>query len=104
MLAAFELMQTLWRDDRGMVSSMHVILLYVILAFGAVVGLTAFRDQVVQEYGDVSVALDRLDQSYRVAPVGNCPGYEFEDESTLDDESGEPPGCIQFVSPTSEGT
>jgi len=92
------------RDEQGVASSFNLILAYAILAFGAVVGLSALRDQVVQEYGDMSVALERMDQSYRVDPIGTCPGYEYLDTETLRDRDNQPPGCISFEAPTAEGT
>ena len=92
------------RDDRGVASSFNLLITYTILAFGVVVGLITLRDQVVQEYGDMSVALESIDQSYRVDPIGSCPGYEYLDDNPLTDDAGDPPGCISFEEPIAEGT
>ncbi len=62
--AAFADLRTLSADDRGAVSAMSMILLTVLLALGAIVGLTVVRDHIVQEFWDIAVGLDNLDQSF----------------------------------------
>jgi Flp pilus assembly pilin Flp len=57
----------LWHDNSGAASAMSVILITTILALGCIVGLTTLRDQIVQELGDVSIALENLNQSYSTA-------------------------------------
>ncbi len=49
---------------RGVASPVAVILMTSILAVGAVVGLVMLRDHLVRQFGDVSEALDHIDQSY----------------------------------------
>lgn len=82
-----------WRDQRGEVSMSSVLLLTVILAIGAIVGLTTLRDQLVQEFGDVGVALESLNQSYSSAF-----GTFTDPGTTLTDPAGAPPACIAICS------
>jgi len=49
---------------RGNSAVMAVVLLVTLLALGVIVGAVSLRNQIVQEFGDASVALDNLDQSY----------------------------------------
>jgi hypothetical protein len=60
----------LWNDQSGETSVLSLVLICTIIAIGATVGLTAFRDQVVQELGDLSVAIESLNQSFTAGPYG----------------------------------
>jgi hypothetical protein len=60
-----------WRDQVGETSTLSLILIATVLALGATVGLVTLRDQVVQELGDVSVSLERLDQSFDAGAYGS---------------------------------
>jgi len=73
-----------WRDERGEVTSVAVILIYTILGLGAIVGLVVVRNHLVQEFGDLAIALDQLDQSYSVDffSVG-CTDFSFTDAPDL---------------------
>ncbi len=95
----------LWKDQRGAVSVLSTLLLYTILVLGMTVGLVTLRNQFVQEFGDLAVALDHLDQSWTVkyswesGPHGPTP-----DTSTLTDPDGsEPAGISVQRAATSEG-
>jgi hypothetical protein len=92
-------LRVLWHDERGLIEAASQILLTVILALGAIVGLVTFRDQVVQEMGDVAVALESLDQSY------SGPGVSFVDSpTTLTDPVDAAPACLDLSAPaTPEG-
>ena len=57
----------LWHDTRGEASAASMLLLMTILALGAIAGLTTFRDQLVQELGDVATALESVNQSYSLS-------------------------------------
>ena len=59
-----------WNDQSGETSTLSLVLICTILAIGATVGLTAYRDQVVQEFGDLSVAIESLNQSFTAGPYG----------------------------------
>jgi Flp pilus assembly pilin Flp len=81
----------LWRDQRGAVSSMSFLLLVTIVALGMIVGLTTFRDQIVQELGDVGMALEAVNQSYSTATSSFADvGTDFPSI----DVDGAPPACI----------
>lgn len=55
---------TLYDDEIGSVYSVEVVLITLILVFGAIAGLTSYRDAVSQELGDTAVALENIDQSF----------------------------------------
>jgi len=56
----------LWKDQGGAVSAVSALLLYTILILGVTVGLVTLRNQVIQQFGDLAVALDHLDHSWEV--------------------------------------
>jgi hypothetical protein len=60
----------LWNDQSGETSVLSLVLICTVIAIGATVGLTAYRDQVVQELGDLSAAIESLDQSFDAGPYG----------------------------------
>jgi len=57
----------LWDDESGFVVSTDLILISSILVIGLLVGLVSVRDQIVQELGDMAVAVGNLNQSYSFA-------------------------------------
>jgi hypothetical protein len=57
----------LWGDESGFIVSTDLILISSILVIGLLVGLVSLRDQIVQELGDVAVAVGNLNQSYSFA-------------------------------------
>ncbi|MFI4876383.1 MAG: hypothetical protein ACIALR_13620 [Blastopirellula sp. JB062] len=99
----------LWSDQRGVISAYALILVAVILILGAVVGLTGLRDHIVQEFGDLGVAIDSLDQSYRYQiavqpPVGPpvvivSAGYDDQDELNWTDPENQAPAGLAFGQP-----
>jgi hypothetical protein len=62
--------RNLWNDQSGETSIISLVLICTIIAIGATVGLTTFRDQVVLELGDLALAIRSLDQSYTAAGYG----------------------------------
>ena len=64
------LLKRLWRDETGFLATTDLIFLAVIVVIGTIVGLTTFRDQVVQEFGDLATAVGRLNQSYSYEGCG----------------------------------
>lgn len=84
----------LWQDERGIVPAVSVLLLYTVLVLGVIVGLVTLRDQMVQEFGDLSVGLDKLDQSWQVQYFWEDSPRGFTDESTLEDLEDEEPANI----------
>lgn len=106
------LCRLLWRDTRGESSFVGLILIAAIAAIGVIVGLAVVRDSIVQEFGDVAVALDRLDQTYDVSVVNDCvaPGTilwaasnaDDTDLNALDDPgAGDSPACLELGLATS---
>lgn len=99
------ILRRLWRDQGGFVSTTDLLLLATIVVLGSIVGLVAFRNQVVQEFGDLATAIDSLNQSYTYTGDGDSepdgepdPGREdcFVAGSTYTDETdfpneGDPP-------------
>jgi hypothetical protein len=82
----------LWRDQCGEASALGVILTCAILTLGAIVGLVALRNQIVQEFGDLGVALESLDQSYTIHGEP-----QFVDTPGLSDPADSPPAGIDFA-------
>ena len=59
------LLRRIWRDDEG-VLTFEWILLITIIAIGIVGGISAVRDALISELGDVTGAAVNIDQSYFV--------------------------------------
>ncbi len=59
------LLSRIWRDDEG-VLTFEWILLITIIAIGIVGGISAVRDALISELGDVTGAAVNIDQSYFV--------------------------------------
>jgi hypothetical protein len=81
------------RDQAGEASTLSLVLIATVLALGATVGLVTFRNQVVQELGDVAVSLERLDQSFDAGPYGS---YTDTIPATATDTANQPPDSIGF--------
>ncbi len=91
------------QNDLG-VLTFEWILLITVLVIGIVGGLSAGRDGLITELGDVTGAVMHIDQSYTVV-TDPCTGFgnafEFEDtlvecepaRSTLDNSQGTPEEC-----------
>ncbi len=63
------LLNRVWSEDQG-VLTFEWVLLITVLAIGIVGGLSAVRDAVITELGDVAEAVISLDQSYTILPPG----------------------------------
>ncbi|NLX97702.1 MAG: hypothetical protein GXY83_16165 [Rhodopirellula sp.] len=95
----------LWRDQRGELTALGVILIYTVLALGAIVGLVALRNQIVQEFGDLAVGLRNLDQSFSVVIGGTTYGYDDDEVGILLDPANQPPAGIDLgVAPAKRNT
>jgi Flp pilus assembly pilin Flp len=95
----------LWRDERGSQEAFAWLLIAVVIALGGIAGLTPVRDQIVQELGDLSVALESLNQSYSAAiitPSATIVSQYTDPPTTLTDPPGAAPAGIEFVGGASE--
>lgn len=101
------ILRRLWNDESGNASVIALLLITTIVAMGAVVGLASFRNQIVQEFGDVGVALESLDQSfaYEIQIDTDADGTfdqtiegSYDDpDTTLEDPACAGPAEIMFV-------
>ena len=90
------LLVRLWFDECGMAFSTDVILVATIVGIAMIVGLQTIRDAVIQEIGDMAVALEHLDQSYNMTINGTVSQYS----DTIDVTSA----CIGVcLAPVGEG-
>ena len=113
----------LWNDESGFVVSTDLILVSTILVIGLLVGLVSLRDQIVQEFGDMAMAVGNMNQSYSFSALSVtfagftfvAAGSDFTDTSDFcenggggennTDPVGAPPAGIQVaVDAVSEGT
>lgn len=78
-----------------------LILINSIVVIGMVAGLSTFRDQMVQFFGDTAVALESLDQSYSYT-VGASMSMYADPPPTVSDPNLAPPAGIDFVDATAE--
>lgn len=104
----------LWADEAGSVISSELVLTATILVLGVIVGLGELRNQIVQEFSDLALAIGRLNQSYTYSSLTGhaaaTAGSAFEDAADFCDNGGyDPPdegACINVhASPgASEGS
>ena len=84
------MLRELLNDDYGMALSIEFVIIATLSMSGAVVGATAARDSLVNEYNDLSHAFGALSQSYSYAglkkskdsgkPHGSADGCGFNDD------------------------
>ncbi len=97
------LLNRVWKEDEG-VLTFEWILLITVLVIGIVGGLSAVRDAMITELGDVAEAMISLDQSYTIlAPweivTPDCiedgaSDSEFVDEAYLSEFRATDPGAV----------
>jgi hypothetical protein len=97
-----------------MLSSIEMVLLATIVLVGCIVGLSAYRDSIIQELGDASAAVSSLQQGYDYNEIVNrgtidnmqfdfqIAGSSYVDnlnfcEPAIRDPSGQAPMCIEIV-------
>ena len=56
-----------WNDEQGFITSIELVFTASIVAIGMIVGLSAYRDGVVEELADNARAVGQVNQSYSVA-------------------------------------
>ena len=97
---------SLYDDEVGSLYTMEVIFVSLVLVFGAIAGLTSYRDGVVQELGDTSVAISSIDQSftYNLTIGGGTVTRSFTDTNTLTEypAGAAPAGLSLTVTATAE--
>ena len=117
MKQTIQLLAKLVRDDRGSSAPIGMILVTTIVSLGAIVGLVAVRDHLVQQYGDASVALRELRQAYSfevwidvnrdsiLGPEDCVLSGGFDDVVDLTDPPGAAPACLDLtISPIDESS
>ena len=91
----------LWNEEGGSVSPFATVLLMTILLLGLLPGVVTLRDQIVQEFGDVAVAIETFDQSYSYSFNG-VPS-QYIDSTSVSDAAGEAPAGLDLtISASSE--
>lgn len=100
------ILRNIWREEDG-VLSFEWVLLVTLLTIGIVTGVTAARDAIIDELGDVAQAMLAVDQSYSVdfplevlvhdALGSSATDSSFDDAATYDD-------CDRNVSPGGQGS
>lgn len=68
-------MKKLWSDEAGFIVSAELVLIATILVLGMIVGLVSVRDQVVQELGDIALAIGVINQSYSFSGITGHSSY-----------------------------
>jgi len=90
-----------WADEAGVIDVTSMMLVVTLLVLGMIVGLSAVRSNIAQEFGDVAQALDRIDQTYSYTVNGvtsqYVDGFNFPSAQTL---NGQPAGVDVQVAPT----
>ena len=108
-----KMLRRIWKDEAGFVVSTELVLVATSLGIGMVVGLSTVRDAVVQELGDVALAIGNINQSYTYSGVTGCDAstagsffadlFDHCDQAGLDDSGGEPAGMDVTVTAVKEG-
>lgn len=80
-----------WREEDGSIS-FEWVLLFTLLTIGIVSGLSAARDAIVDEFGDVAEAMLALDHSFTIDYPLNV------DVHTVDTSSAANSGFVDFES------
>lgn len=107
------------REQSGVILPAQLVLYTAVVILGAIVGISAVRDSVVQEFGDLAAALESLNQSYSFS-VGTCVSQytDFADVTTpvaagscttvgyapasLESAAGSSPAKVGFTKASSE--
>lgn len=83
------MLKSLWFDEAGAIIAAEFILLATLLVIGVIVGLTALRDSIVLELGDVGQAIGNTNQSFGItgtsSPTAFTAGFAFNDNMDTND-------------------
>lgn len=90
------MLNRLWWDESGSADYMFLIIMLTVCVLGVLPGIATMRDQVVQQFGDLAVAFDSLDQTYSVNVNGVISQYA-DAPTDLDDPDGSEPACISVI-------
>lgn len=85
----------LYKDERGFVLTIELLLIVSIVVIGLVAGLVALREAIVTELNEVSQAISEMNQEI-VVPGGSLSGLDtsdFADESTQQSNN-----CVEVYS------
>ncbi len=102
MKVSLQTRQNLWQrfldDEQGVVQPAMYVFLVTVVAIGVIAGLTAIRDSVVQEFGDLSLVLQNIDQSYTVNCTinGNVISFGYLDGPPVADPPSQEPAGIEI--------
>ncbi|WP_166829181.1 hypothetical protein [Thalassoroseus pseudoceratinae] len=98
------LLRRLLDDERGVIQPVMYVFLVAVVSIGVIAGLTAVRDSVVQEFGDLSLALQNIDQSYTVNCTinGTVFSFGFVDGAPVADPDGSEPAGIDICLPATQ--
>ncbi|MFK7777713.1 MAG: hypothetical protein QM501_06275 [Gimesia sp.] len=86
-----------WNDQGGSVSAFSTVLMITILVIGIIPGVATLRDHIVQNFGDLAVALESIDQSYSFSVNGVT--SEYVDSISVTDVSGDAPAGLDLTIP-----
>lgn len=98
----FNRIQPLRADESGEISVIGYILLVTLVGIGMVVGLATFRDQLVQEFGDIAVGLENLDQSYSITIGTKTSEFDEDSDSFPTDPPEAEPDGISVTEPSTD--
>ena len=59
-------LRELWNDESGLVDVTSYLFFVTVVCLGTLCGWVTIRDQVTQELGDLSVAMQNIDQTFSV--------------------------------------
>jgi len=74
-----KILHRVWREEEGVLSFEWTLLL-TLLTIGIVSGLSAARDAIIDELGDVAEAAQGIDQSYSLAAIS----LDFDGDAIID--------------------
>jgi hypothetical protein len=93
------------RAEDGVLSGADYIITVSIITIGSIIGLATVRDAVLQEFGDIGVALENVSQTYTVNITfagGATNTFGFTDGAAPTDTDGNAPGDISLSVPITD--
>ena len=91
------MLKQLWNDESGGIISSELVLVGTIMVLGTTVGLSAVRDAVLSEMGDLADAIGVLDQSYTI-PGAETP-FGAKTEATVNVDERRTADSVTFQAP-----